>query len=262
MLNISNIPNCKNLPSKRDLLLSALKIQKTSKDVFQLSFKGTCEKKEEPVTLLEENHEYYLYPVKRREQFYPGAKKFLETIRYDNPLKKYTILKNNSVTGDYISENKEAQEYVQLLDTVKTHSLQREFVSAFCEETGFPSFDKVTENINNEITTAVHLLSQRRNFDVKFIGYDSNCSVGRGIPLPGTDCDALFVIIEPKSNDIPYIAEGTRWMLKDNINQRILSTPALSLPEVLTTDYINQGLELAEKTFTKANFSKKDLERF
>ncbi len=116
--------------------------------------------------------------------------------------------------------------------------------------------------MENEALRAIHTLADKNNFDIMFIGYDKNCSVGRSTALPGRDCDALFVIIDTSKHEEPWFAVQMRWQFKDLVNQRILNTPANSLPEVLSTDFIEEGLELADFAFKDANFNAMDLERF
>ena len=152
-------------------------------------------------------------------------------------------------------------EKLKLLDNLAAEQ-KRQFLQDFQSLTGFPDLSKVTGNIEREIHSSIHKLARQEKFDVVFIGYDSNCSVGRKIPFPGSDCDGLFMIINPKANKEPWFPGKIRWDLKDHINQRILSTPAEHLPEVLSIDFIERGLEIGENAFKKCNFSEADLKRF
>jgi len=155
----------------------------------------------------------------------------------------------------------EARVMLQKLDSMDEHG-KRAFIRLFCDETGFPSLETVTEKMESEILNGAHKLADDNNSAVKFIGYDSNCSMGRKCALPGKDCDGLFVIIEPPKDAPEWLAPCMRWNLKDMIRQRIVSTPSNHLPEVLTTDYIEQGLNIASELFDEANFTEEDLTRF
>ncbi len=169
-------------------------------------------------------------------------------------------------------ENAEIEQESRFVPNPAAHKLRaldnlsyfekREFVDDFCKMTGFPDFAKVAARMDKEITGAIYKLSGQEGFDVLFIGRDRNSSLGRQMAFPGSDPDALFYIINPQGEKPWWFAGDIRWKLKDNINQRVLSTHAGSLPEVLTLDYIKEGLELVDETFKKLDFSGADLERF
>ena len=180
------------------------------------------------------------------------SKSFLNELKYENPQKKYS---------NTILPNKEAVEKLKTLDKL-TLTQQKEFVKEFCLMTGFPDFQSTVQKIENEIFSSIHNLAQQEDFDVSFIGYDSNCSVGRKLAFPGSDCDGLFMIIDTKKHKEPWYAGKIRWDFKDYVNQRILSTPANHLPEVLSTNFIEQGLKLAKNAFKECDFSEEDLKRF
>ncbi len=190
------------------------------------------------------------------------AENFLNAIRYENPQKKYvTICKDYKFPQEMIAPNKEAQAFIRVLDNLNLEQ-KKEFIQAFCNETGFPNLSFVRKNMEAEITENIHSMAQKNNFDVKFVGYDSNCSVGKNTAYPGSDCDALFVIIDTKGDKTPWFAGQMRWEFKDNVNQRILSTPAGSLPELLSTDFIEDGLKIADSAYMQTDFNEDDLRRF
>ncbi len=184
------------------------------------------------------------------------ARTFLSDLRTQN-----AQVERFNEKGGYICANSEAIERLKELDDLSLVE-KKNFVQVFCEETGFPDLDKVRANAEKEIQTQIHQLARKNDFDVKFIAYDQNCSLGRGVALPGSDCDALFMIIDEKGNKPSWFSGAMRWQFKDDVNQRILSTPAGGLPEVLSTEYIEQGLELSNKAFKKAKFTSRDMKRF
>jgi len=187
--------------------------------------------------------------------------KILDILRYENPQKKYIMGLESGDFREEIRLNSEAREFVKVLDELSPAE-KKEFTELFCKETGFPNLDTVRQNMEKEIMSAIYALARDNDFEVKFAGYDKNCSMGRGVPFPGRDCDALFMIIDAPSHKEPWFAGCMRWQFKDLVNQRILCTPANGLPEVLTVDYIKEGLELADFAFERAGFSEADLERF
>lgn len=181
-----------------------------------------------------------------------NPKNFLDSIRYENAEKEYS---------NGIHPNKEGIEKLSKLQGLSLYE-KKLFVDEFCKETGFPSCYAVKQNIEKEIINGITELSKEADFDVKFIGYDKNSSLGRNLALPGSDCDALFYIIDPKDNKEPWFAGMIRWNLKDRINQRILCTHAGGLPEVLTETYIEDGLKLADEALKKCGFTSSDYKRF
>ncbi len=139
------------------------------------------------------------------------------------------------------------------------------FIKTFEQTTGFFDFVEIKEKAKNEILSSVYQLLEKYNLsddDLKFIGYDKNCSLGRALALPGSDADALFIIVDDSKFPNEWLTAEMRWDLKDIVNQRIVSTPANHLPEVLSVNFLKKGLKLAQDAFEKANFSEKDLGQF
>ena len=66
------------------------------------------------------------------------------------------------------------------------------------------------------------------------------------------------MIIDTKEHKEPWYAGKIKWDFKDYVNQRILSTPANHLPEVLSIGFIQQGLDMAQDAFKKCDFSKEE----
>lgn len=242
--------------------------------VSNISFKGSEKSKpySEPslLSMADDEHELKydmgdcLYPYVPYEpsdaKF--DAKKFLDDIRYENAEKKYVLINTKSFGAiASMEENHEARNKLTELDNLSPQE-KREFIKVFCEETGFPDLSKVKQKQEAEIKNALHSLSEKYNFDVKFIGYDKNCSMGRGISIPGSDCDALYMIIDDTKIKDGECAPSVRWKFKDVVNQRVLCTHASGVPDLLSVNYINDGLDLADSAYKKADFKMSDLFRF
>lgn len=230
---------------------------------FRLGFTGKIKPEENKEKFYVEGDNFSFVPVEpyKIPQGTDRVEKILDILRYENPQKKYIIRHQDDSFSEDIRKNAEAQEFVKVLDEL-TLPEQKEFIKLFCAETGFPNLDTVLQKMEGEITGAIYKLADENDFDVKFIGYDKNCSMGRNVAYPGRDCDALFMIIDTSKHDEPWFAGAMRWQFKDLVNQRILSTPAGGLPEVLSTDFIEDGLELADIAYRKADFKTSDLDRF
>ena len=221
------------------------------------------EKKAEPVVFYE-GKDGELIPVKpcKFNAEDSCAEEFLDAIRYENPQRKYvTIYEDCKYPQEMMAPNKEAQALIKVLDKLNPKQ-KKEFVRAFCDETGFPDLSLVRKNMEAEIIENIHSMAEKNDFDVKFVGYDSNCSMGKDTAYPGRDCDALFMIIDTKGDKVPWFAGQMRWQFKDNVNQRILCTPAGGLPELLSADFIEDGLKIADSAYMQAEFDEEDLKRF
>ena len=199
-------------------------------------------------------------PYEPQEEY--CAEDFFNKLKYENAQCKY--IKQNitdyKISGEVIDENKEAQQFVRQLEKL-TPSQQEETVKLYSKQTGFPNLQKVRTNMEKEVVRALHELAEKENFQVKFIGYDKNCSLGRTLALPGSDIDALFMIIDYKDKP-DWFSGAMRWKFKDFVNQRLVNTPAGHLPEVLSMSFLNDGLKLASNAFEANNFSQKELEKF
>lgn len=187
-----------------------------------------------------------------------SPKDFLEDIKYDN---SEAFLRNTETGKEELQPNTPAIKKLKALDNL-TLLEKKAFVNEFCAMTGFPNFKKVKENMESEFKGALLSLGENEGFKTLFIGYDKNCSLGRGQAFPGSDADALFAIIDDRHQPYSWYAGKIRWDVKDIINQRILCTHAGGLPEVLSINFINQGLDMADCAFKKADFSEEDLKRF
>ena len=228
-----------------------------------LSFAGKNKPEENKEKLYIESDNFCFVPAKPYEipQGADRTMKILDTLRYENPQKKYIIEHQDGKFSEDIRKNAEAQEFAKVLDELCADE-KKDFINAFCKETGFPNLNAVFQKMEGEITGAIHQLADENDFDVKFIGYDKNCSMGRNVAYPGSDCDALFMIIDTSKHEESWFAGAMRWQFKDLVNQRILCTPAGGLPEVLSTDFIEEGLELADTAYKKAGFKSSDFNRF
>ncbi len=213
--------------------------------------------------LLKENRSGEFIEVKPCEpQKKYCAEDFFNKLKYENAQCKY-IRKNITdykISQETIDENKEAQQFARQLEKL-TVTQQKETVKLYSKQTGFPNLQKVRTNMEQEVVSAIHELAKKENFQVKFIGYDKNCSLGRTLALPGSDIDALYMIIDYKDKP-DWFTGAMRWKFKDFVNQRLVNTPAGHLPEVLSMSFIDDGLKLASNAFEENNFSQTELKKF
>ena len=138
--------------------------------------------------------------------------------------------------------------------------LKKGFVEHFCEETGFPNLEKVSENIEREILQKIEEYASTIHTKVLFAGYDKNCSVGKKMAFPGSDCDGMYFVFD----DGNYSTPCARWDAVRNINQRLVSTKDNSLPELFKLSEIKYHIAYANKGFKdlKRELNAKDYEKF
>lgn len=127
----------------------------------------------------------------------------------------------------------------------KLDGMKNEFVDIFCKETGFPNLKKVTETMEGEILKCAEKLSSAIKAPLLFAGYDKNCSMGRGLALPGSDCDGLFFVFG--KNSAPSIS--LRAEIGYTIDQKIINMPINHTPEVFNIDEIHNGFNIANQAF-------------
>ncbi|MBQ8848025.1 MAG: hypothetical protein IJ003_03690 [Candidatus Gastranaerophilales bacterium] len=228
-----------------------------------ISFKGdenkTFENVEYRVSLPNDWIVPFDVDLKQDKEFNP--KDFLEETSKTNVQKQYFKYVNGVYDASEILNNKLAPFLISQLDNLSYHQKEK-FIQEYCLQTGFPDLKLVRQFAEHDIFKVAHKLGKNMGFKPVFIGYDKNCSMGRGFAFPGSDCDALFIIIDDSKSSTEYCAQKARWQLKDEINQNLVSTPANSLPEVLSISYIEKGLKLAKDAYYKAGFSVYDLEGF
>lgn len=131
------------------------------------------------------------------------------------------------------------------LDNLTTKG-QKAFVREYCEMTGFPDIKKVSQNIEDEIIAKINQMSKKGKNKVLFAGYDANCSVGRRMALPGSDCDGLFVVMENRCNE-----NVNCMVLGDSINQRLVETTGKHYPEVWSFEDMKEAINQVEDIFSR-----------
>lgn len=123
---------------------------------------------------------------------------------------------------------------------------EKAFVQEYCRMTGFPDLGRINANINKEIMTGLDNMVKDTGNRVLFAAYDSNCSVGRGLGFPGSDCDGLYVLVEK-----PCSERVNRFILGSSINQRLVETTGEHYPEVFCMEEILKLLDEVDELFPK-----------
>lgn len=159
-------------------------------------------------------------------------------------IKAMQFVENSSGKSECVS-NPEAAKCLSKLDNL-TPLEKRAFVQEYCNFTGFPNLDKITDNINKEITGAVKKIETYTKMKPLFVGYERNSSVGRALAFPGSDCDGLILVFDSKEKQ-PLFNEML--MFGDNINQRLVNISGMHYPDVFGFDYLKQVILKVDKLF-------------
>lgn len=120
---------------------------------------------------------------------------------------------------------------------------------------------KVAEHINQEINTGMDKMEKEFNNKILFAGYNSICSLGREMALPGSDADGMFIIVDDLKG---YDNQALRVVVPYHANKRILGASSSFLPEVFSLEQIKDMLKVADESFKSLakELKPSDYERF
>lgn len=121
---------------------------------------------------------------------------------------------------------------------------KKNFVTEYCNMTGFPNLKDIAKKINTEITTVINQLCQAKGVKPLFISYEGNCSVAREKAFPGSDCDGFFII-----TDKPQCIGVNRAELGFAMNQRVVNSTGKHFPEVFTIEELMPAIEKADSIY-------------
>lgn len=141
--------------------------------------------------------------------------------------------------------NPNRMECISFLDNLSPIE-KRAFVQEYCNLTGFPKLESISNNIDKEILSSLNKMIADTDNRILFAGYDKNCSVGRQKAFPGGDCDGLFIVVEK-----PLSEKVNRAILGDLMNQRIINSTGEHYPEVFELDDLIKSFKLADDVFNK-----------
>ena len=91
-------------------------------------------------------------------------------------------------------------ENYSFLDKLVSSVDKNDFITAFCNFTGFPNLKLISEKMNKEFENTLKYINTKSNGYYKVIdyGYDPTCSLGQKKAFPGSDLDKGYVILENK----------------------------------------------------------------
>ena len=177
-------------------------------------------------------------------------------INNNNNFKEYFAKTGHIPTYIWIdgkpTHNPELDIYIEKIDNL-TSKEKKQFVKAFCEETGFPNLDDVQKKMDNEIKRAIEVCFKDSDAKPLFAGYSSVCSVGRAVALPGSDCDGLFIVSNKSyGKNVPVRSD-----IGNEINQRILDTQGTHYPELFAIDELMPYVQMADEIFEEIKTTEK-----
>ena len=135
-------------------------------------------------------------------------------------------------------------ENYSFLDKLVSSVDKNDFITVFCNFTGFPNLKLISEKMNKEFEKTLKYIDTRSNGYYKVIdyGYDPTCSLGQKKAFPGSDLDKGYVILENKgfSSETVNYFKGFLW---DCLDQRLVSlNHPDTFPEVYTENQIEEEL--------------------
>ncbi len=187
---------------------------------------------------------------------YSNIKNWHDAIKYWELLKNAKYLDVHS-DGDYHWYRGIREHNYSFLDKLKSYTDKSEFISRYCDFTGFPNLKSVSDKINSTFNSCIQNIARNKNnntygtpFKILDSGYDPTCSIGLKKALPGSDLDKGYIILEGRgttSADKEIVNEfkGELW---NNLDQRIVSlNHPDTFPDVYTKEQIKDRLTKYDK---------------
>lgn len=146
---------------------------------------------------------------------------------------------------------------ISILEEIKAlpDSEKEEFVDIFCNETGFPDVSKFNQNLIENSKENLELSAKKANVSLLWSGYHKNCSVSKGLALPGSDLDGWSVIIDGTIDDKNNF-KGKLWQNTNPVFQNIRH----EFPYVFTLDELYEWTKFTDELMEQSNFSLKEEE--
>lgn len=149
---------------------------------------------------------------------------------------------------------------------------QKKFIRYFNAFTKFPDLKKVSERMEQAFMRAItesrivnNVKDCSDNYDVIMVGYNTSCSVGRGLALPGSDIDGAYIILrgdcEDKTRD-DEIVDNFKKTLWGCTDARLVSyNHADAFPQVYTLNQIDTYLKEINKNIEENGINAITFER-
>jgi hypothetical protein len=139
----------------------------------------------------------------------------------------------------------DAESVDAFLDALSPHTQQRltdAYLHSLFDQPQFPALQKVREVIEEHATSVLHDAVAASSATLCFSGYDSSSSLGRDIPLPGSDIDHWIVVVDGSEAQ----ASDTRSFIRKATNPLIadLHRSSDAPPIVVTRNEVLSSLHL------------------
>jgi len=133
----------------------------------------------------------------------------------------------------------------------------RRFVRKYCEKTGFPDLKKVNANMKNHAIGVLSSAAQAAGVDILYAGFHKQCSAASSLALPGSDLDAMGVILTGNQQQI-YDFKGFLW---DNFDPSFVSIRKdYEFPDVYSLDQLYEWTKLIDEIVEEEGLYKKEAE--
>ncbi len=141
------------------------------------------------------------------------------------------------------------EELGQLSDSEK-----QSFIDEYCALTGFPNLKKVNQKIVNHAKNVTHTASKKSGLPVLWSGYHRNCSISKGLGLPGSDLDARGIIVDGDQSQINRF-KGELW---NNFNPLLVSIRLKNeFPDIFSVDQLHEWTKFIDKIARENGLDKK-----
>lgn len=136
-----------------------------------------------------------------------------------------------------------------------SESRKKYFIEQYCVHTGFPNLDKVNKKIKGKTKETILTSAADAGLKVLSASYNGHSSVNFNLGLPGSDMDALGIIVNEADRDKINQFKGNLW---DNMDPSIISIRQdFEFPDVYSLDEIDNWTKLIDKLIQKEGLDKK-----
>lgn len=127
---------------------------------------------------------------------------------------------------------------------------QKYFIEQYCKQTGLPDLKQVSENMRNHAVSAIRQSAEDSGVKVLWSGYHNHCSAVYDAALPGSDLDAMAVIVDSENQYQIDEFKGNMWR---NFNPNLVSIRKdFEFPDVFSINQLCEWTGLVDYALDKA----------
>lgn len=186
--------------------------------------------------------------------------KSCEVNNCSNPvvMPSYLSFKANFSQADkLLSELKSNDTDPSILSRIESLPLsdKEEFIRKYCNHTGFPNLDVVNKKMKDFARDKILSSAQNARTQVISAGYHRTCSANINAALPGSDLDAMSVILKGNQDNVDRF-KGELW---NSFDPSIVSIRKdFEFPDVYTIDQLYEWTKLTDSLIEEAGLDEKE----